>query len=101
MSHGNDRELTLVATETLDAADVYFTARRFGVAVIEKSTVSGGVDVDGTAATVTIERADTIDLSAWQTHVLSWDLEVVGGADDTHTVASGQLAIQPVVTQRA
>jgi|SRR6187200_2328482 len=101
MKRGDDREVEVTATESLDGADVTFTARHRPYSedvVITKTTdPGGGITVVDAVATVTIDAADTADL---EPDVLYWDVEVVR-ATETHTVASGRLAVEPDVTYPA
>jgi hypothetical protein len=100
MYAGNDRELTITASEDLSGADVYWTARRRKrdtEPLLEKSTVAG-ISVNGAVATVALDREDTVDLDPVVAH---WDVEVVDGSGDTHTVATGRLAIKRPITRRS
>ena len=99
MYRGDDRELTISATEDLTGSTIRFTARRMDgthEAVIEKASGDGIVLGDpATTAVVTIEAADT---SSLRPTVLHWDIEVTDATDKIHTVAEGTLTIKGDVT---
>lgn len=102
MYRGDDRELTITASEDLTGCDVRFTAKArpsSAMAVLEKSTdPGGGITIDTTTVTVAIEAADTVDLDPVALH---WDVEIVDLADKVHTVAHGRLAILQDITRPA
>jgi hypothetical protein len=86
-----------------DALAVTFTAKRSAVdddvdALIRKD-LDYGITIDGNAAHVAIEAADTRDLAAPM--ALLWDLEVVDADGLTHTVAVGYLRIEADVTRES
>lgn len=98
MTRGDDRTLTVTASEDLDGADLEFTARRrpYSDIVIHKRLGAGITLGDPTTtAVVAIDADDTDDLTP---DVLYWDLQVVDTANETHTVARGRLAIEPDIT---
>lgn len=97
MTRGDDRTLEVTASEDLTGAELTFTARHrpYSEDVVIEKTSSNGITVNGTEATVAIDAADTADL---EPDVLYWDIQVVDSAGDTHTVASGRLAVEPDVT---
>lgn len=99
MYRGDDRELTITASEDLSGSTVRFTARRRRsdvAAVIVKSSTAGSIVISGMAATVTIDAADTEDQGR---QALFWDVEVTDPAGKVHTVATGRLAILEDVTR--
>lgn len=101
MYRGDDRELTITASEDLSGSTVQFTARRHlsdTTAVISKSTEDASIVVSGTTATVTIAAADTTDELPGALH---WDVQVTDGEGKIHTVATGRLAIVEDVTRPA
>lgn len=91
MYRGDDRTLTITASESMEGADLRFTARHRRYdddVVIEKAAVVG--DDPFTSATVEIAASDTEDL---EPDALYWDLELTDGTGKVHTVATGRLAI--------
>ncbi len=104
MYRGDDRDITITATESLQDADVVFTARRRKSdteAVIEKSTTDTNIvigDDPFTTAVVTLDAADTVDLTP---AALFWDVEVTDVDGKVHTVATGRLAILEDITRPA
>ena len=100
VTRGDDRELTVTATDSMEGADLVFTARHrpYSAIVIQKSTDANEIVVGAdpfTEATITLDAADTADLDP---DVLYWDLQLVDSTDKTHTLATGRLAINPDVT---
>ncbi len=98
MYRGDDRELVVTASEDLTGAEVAFTARRYKrdeVPVISKTT-AGGIAVNGSTATITIDAADTVDE---EPGALFWDIEITDGTAKVHTVATGRLAILEDITR--
>lgn len=99
MYRGDDRELTITASEDLTTSEVRFTARAqrsSPTAVIAKSTETGGIVVDTATATVAIDAADTQDLDPGALH---WDVEVTDAIGLVRTVAIGRLAILRDITR--
>lgn len=102
MYRGDDRELTITASEDLSDTTVEFTARRYlsdTTAAFVKSTADGSITVSGTTATVTIDAADTVDEEP--DRPLFWDVQVTDGDGKIHTVAAGRLALLEDVTRPA
>lgn len=102
MYRGDDRTLTITASESLTGSELRFTARtRRGAeeAVIEKSSGEGiALGDPATTALITIDAADTVDLAPG---ALYWDIEITDATDKVHTVAAGRLAILEDVTRPA
>lgn len=102
MFRGDDRTLTITATEDLAGSEIRFTAkqrRSDAVAVIAKSLGSGiTLGNPTTTAEVVIDAADTDDLDPV---ALYWDVEVTDATDKIRTVASGRLAIREDVSRPA
>src|SRR5690348_9125485 len=102
MTRGDDRVLTIQASDDLTGADVTFSAKRRLTdgdedAIIRKFSSDGiELDTDTTIALVSIDHADTVDVVH---RVLHWDVQVIDDESKVHTVASGRLAIRPDVTQ--
>jgi len=99
MYRGDDRELTISATEDLTGSTIRFTARRMdgtSEAVIEKA--SGDGIVLGDPATTAVVSIDTADTSSLRPTVLHWDIEVTDATDKIHTVADGTLTIKGDIT---
>jgi len=100
MFRGDDRTLTITASESLTGSDIRFTAKRVpgdGTAVIEKSTDDGsitiGVDPDDTEAEV-----DAADTEGAGTGVLRWDVEITDAEGKVRTVAIGTLRLRADIT---
>jgi len=104
MRRGDDRSLTITATEDLTGSDVAFTAKRRrrdtdADAVITKTTGAGIVIGNpGTTAEVAIDAADTDGLDDVPV-ALYWDVEVIDSADKRRTVATGRLGILPDISR--
>lgn len=99
MYRGDDRVLTITATEDLSGSEVRFTARRTRraeEAVIEKVS-PGDITIDEFSAAIAIDAADTEDLDR---EALFWDIEITDSADKIRTVATGRLAILPDITRQ-
>ena len=99
MFRGDDRVLTVTASEPLTGLELRFTARRqWNTRVlIEKSTDSGITLGDpDTTALITIDSEDTADLTPGALH---WDIQVTDTEGEVHTVAAGRLAIKPDITR--
>lgn len=102
MYRGDDRTLTITASEPLTGSDIRFTAkvsRADDEAVIEKTT-GDGIEIGDpdTTATVTIDAADTEDLGPVN---LRWDIEITDALGKVRTVAVGRLLILADVTRQA
>jgi hypothetical protein len=85
---------------------IWFTAKRRltdsdAQAVIQKSTVSGGVTISNAAGGlgfVTLQPADTTALV--EARLSLWaDLKAKDGAGQLFTLAKGRLTIRPIVTE--
>lgn len=97
MHRGDDRTLEVTASEDLTGSELTFTARHrsYSDDIVIQKTSSNGITVNGQTATISIDATDTADLDP---DVLYWDIQVVDTAGDTHTVATGRLAIKHDVT---
>jgi hypothetical protein len=101
MYRGDDRTLTVTATESLATAEVRWTARwsrhHDAEAVIEKSSlgVDPSITIAESVATVAIDAADTEDLLPGP---LYWDVEITDDLGKVRTVAVGRLRLLPDVT---
>lgn len=102
MYRGDDRTLTITASETLTGSEIRFTAKahkRDTDAVISKSTTDGITIGDpATTADITIDAADTEGL---EPVALFWDIEVTDGTGKVRTVAVGRLAVMADITAPA
>jgi hypothetical protein len=101
MYRGDDRVLTITASEALTGSQITFTARRRpGGAIVISKTTDAGITIGepATTAVIALDAADTRDLDPC---VLRWDIEVVDVTEKTHTVASGQLNIRADITHPA
>lgn len=102
MYRGDDRVLTITASEPLTGAEIRFTARRYKAdaePIIEKTSAEGITLGDpATTAVITIDAADTVELDPV---VLHWDIEITDATDKVHTVAAGRLAVIEDVTRPA
>lgn len=109
MTRGNDVSLSGTATLSGDPYDLsgcslYFTAkRRFtdddSAAIFQKS-VGSGITITSAAQglfVVAIGSDDTISVEKVKT-ILVWDLELHDSAGKIYTIASGNLVINPDVT---
>ncbi len=100
MYRGDDRQLVITASETMTGSVVRFTAkyaRADELAAIEKSSDAGGIEIDDTVATVSIDAADTDSIATPKT--LRWDVEVTDAFGSVRTVATGRLIINTDVTR--
>ena len=101
---GDDRTLTVTASESMENADLTFTAKRArrdpdADAVIQKTT-GAGITIAGTpflTAEIVIEAADTDDLDDVPV-ALHWDLQLQL-ASEVHTIAQGRLAVLQDITR--
>lgn len=102
LTRGDNRTITVTASEDLDGSAIVFTARHRKddvLHVIRKtSETDGGIELGDPSTTVTIslEPEDTANLDPC---VLRWDIEVVDSDDDTRTVASGSLLVKGDVSR--
>ena len=105
MKRGDDRTLTVTASESMEGADLTFTAKRTpwdGDAVITKTTADGITIGDDpfTEATIEIDPSDTNDLEDTPI-ALHWDLQLEDAQGNIRTVADGRLAILTDITRPA
>jgi hypothetical protein len=103
MYRGDDRTLTITATEDMTGSEIHWTAKWSRSAdepvVIGKSTAEGiTIGGPGTTATVTIDAADTRDLDPGP---LYWDVEIIDTLGRVRTVAAGVLDLKADVTRPA
>lgn len=109
MTRGNNVSLSGTATLSgdpynLGGCSLYFTAKyRFtdddSAAVFQKS-IGNGISITVPTAglfTVAIVPADTLAVAKART-ILVWDLELVDGSGQVYTINSGNLVINPDVT---
>lgn len=101
MYRGDDRVITITASESLDGCDVWFTAKRRRSdadddAVIQKTSPTD-ITIDGVTAQVAIDAADTAELDHGT--ALFWDVQVFDTDGNLHTVASGRLSIVGDITR--
>ncbi len=103
MTRGDDRTLTITASDSLAGSEVTFTAKRSrrdaDVDAVIRKTTGAGVEIgtpDSTAV-VTIDAADTEDL---EPVALWWDVQIVDGDSLIRTVAQGRLSIAADITRQ-
>lgn len=104
MYRGDDRMLTITASEDLEGSEITFSAKRStrdDAPVLISKSVGDGIAIGDptTSAVVTLDAVDTADLAPG---TLFWDIEVVDVLGKVHTVATGKLRIRrDVTTQQA
>lgn len=102
MEKGEDRQFTIVVSVDLTDGTLRWTAKEFrsedAAIVLQKvSTDTDEIEIAaGTAgaATIKIDRADTVGLAPGR---LFWDLWLTN-ADGSQQVADGRLYIEPTIT---
>jgi hypothetical protein len=97
------------AALNLTGTKLWFTVKRWisdldSHAIVQKTSDSAGqvTLADQTAdpgkATIKVLPADTASLGA-DTTTLVWDVQILDGAGEMHTVADGSLTVKPDVTR--